>query len=152
MLATATGLGTLLAGLGSLRPACAGPAPPRPSPISRRRLFPRGALLASALAHCGGPDRFFGFLNALFRSQSSWAQSDDVIAALVRIGRLGGLTTADMEACFKDKALIDRILASRVEGARDFEIASTPTFIINGEKVVGALPYEQFEAIFERLL
>ncbi len=78
--------------------------------------------------------------------------SDDPVSALVRIGRLGGLKGDEIEACFNDKALIDRILASRVDGARDFEIASTPTFIINGEKVVGALPYEQFEAIFERLL
>ena len=118
------------------------------------RDFPldKSALLASVLAHCAGPERFFQFLDVLFRSQQSWAMADDPVTALVRIGRLGGLKGDEIDACFNDKALTDRILASRVEGARDFEIASTPTFIINGEKVVGALPYEQFEAIFERLL
>ena len=110
------------------------------------------ALLASALAHCAGPERFFQFLDVLFRSQQSWAMTDDPVSALVRIGRLGGLKGDEIEACFNDKALTDRILASRVEGARDFEIASTPTFIINGEKLVGALPYAEFEAVFERIL
>ena len=118
------------------------------------RDFPlnNAALQAAALAHCAGPDRYFQFLDVLFRSQESWAMTDDPVSALVRIGRMGGLKGDQIEACLNDKALIDRILASRVEGARDFDVASTPTFIINGEKLVGALPYEQFEEVFERLL
>lgn len=118
------------------------------------RDFPlnKAALLGAALAHCAGPDRFFGFLEALFKDQPSWAQSDDPVSALTRIGRLGGLKAADIEACLNDKELFDRILSSRVEGAKKFDIASTPTFIINGEKHAGALPYVQFAAIFESLL
>ena len=118
------------------------------------RDFPlnKAALQAAALAHCAGPDRYFQFLDVLFRSQQSWAMTDDPVSALVRIGRMGGLKGDQIEACLNDKALIDRILASRVEGARDFDVASTPTFIINGENLVGALPYEQFEEVFERLL
>lgn len=118
------------------------------------RDFPlnKAAVLAAALAHCAGPEGFFRFIDVLFRSQQSWAMADDPASALARIGRLGGLKGDQIDACFNDKALIDRILASRVEGARDFEVAKTPTFIINGEKIVGALPYEQFEEIFERLL
>jgi protein-disulfide isomerase len=118
------------------------------------RDFPlnKAALLGSALAHCAGPDRFFGFLEALFKTQSSWAHSDDPVSALTRIGRLGGLKTADIEGCLNDKELFDSILSSRIEGAKEFDIASTPTFIINGEKHAGALSFEQFAAIFERLL
>ena len=48
--------------------------------------------------------------------------------------------------------LLDKILASRVDGAKEFGINSTPTFIVNGEKLVGNLPYEQFVDVFERLL
>jgi protein-disulfide isomerase len=88
----------------------------------------------------------------LFKSQSNWTQSDDPVSALARIGRLGGLKTADIEVCLNDKELFDRILSSRVEGAKEFDIESTPTFIINGEKHVGALSFEQFAEVFERLL
>jgi protein-disulfide isomerase len=118
------------------------------------RDFPlnKAALLGSALAHCAGPDRFFGFIDVLFKSQASWARSDDPVPALTQIGRLGGLKAADIEVCLNDKELFDRILSSRVEGAKEFNITSTPTFIINGEKHAGALPYEQFAAVFERLL
>lgn len=118
------------------------------------RDFPlnKAALLGSALAHCGGPTRFFGFIDVLFKSQPNWAHGDDPVSALTRIGRLGGLKTADIDVCLNDKELFDRILSSRVEGAKEFDIGSTPTFIINGEKHVGALSFEQFAEVFERLL
>lgn len=114
--------------------------------------FDRTALFASALARCAGADRFFRFIDALFGAQASWSRAADPVAALVRIGRLGGLERAEIDACLGDKTLLDGILAMRVDGAKNFEVSSTPTFIINGEKLVGALPFERFEEIFERLL
>ena len=114
--------------------------------------FDRAALLAAALARCAGPERYFGFVDALFRTQQSWARADDPASALARIGRLGGLERDAIETCLNDKAPIDRILASRVDGAETFGVESTPTFIINGEKIVGAQPYERFVEVFERLL
>ena len=114
--------------------------------------FDQPALFAAAMAECAGADRFFNFIDVLFGSQNSWARAADPIAALTGIGRLGGLKPDAIAACFNDRALLDRILSSRVEGAKLFGIDSTPTFIVNGEKLVGALPYAQFEEVFERLL
>ena len=120
--------------------------------IYRHFPFDKPALLAAALAECAGPDRFFKFLDVLFGTQSSWSRVADPIAALTSIGRVGGLQPDAIAACFNDQALLDRILASRVDGAMEFGVNSTPTFIINGEKLAGALPYVQFEEVFERLL
>ena len=114
--------------------------------------FDRAALFAAALARCAGADRFFHFIDALFGAQASWSRAADPVAALVRIGRLGGLERAEIDACLGDQTLLDGILAMRVDGAKKFEVSSTPTFIVNGEKFVGALPFERFEEIFERLL
>ena len=128
-------------------------APGKVRLVYRHFPFDQPALMAAALAECNGDDRlFFNFLNALFDSQDSWARAADPIAALTNIGRLGGLKPDAIAACFNDRALLDRILSSRVEGAKLFGIDSTPTFIVNGEKLVGALPYAQFEEVFERLL
>ncbi|MFQ5784037.1 MAG: DsbA family protein [Alphaproteobacteria bacterium] len=114
--------------------------------------FDRPGLLAAAMARCAGPERFFGFLEVLFRSQKSWSRATKPTEALVRIGRLGGLSRETVDACFADKALLQSVLKSRLDGAKKFNINSTPSFIINGEKLVGAQPFERFEKILNRLL
>ena len=121
--------------------------------VYRHFPFDQPALMAAALAECNGDDRlFFNFLNVLFKAQDSWARASDPIAALTNIGRLGGLKPDAIAACFNDSVLLDRIIASRVEGTAEFDINSTPTFIIHGEKLVGSQPYERFVDVFERLL
>lgn len=120
--------------------------------VYRHFPFDQPALYAAAMAECAGDDKFFSFVDVLFASQQTWARVENPIAALSSIGRLGGLNSDALTACFNDRALLDRILAARVDGAKEFDINSTPTFIINGEKLVGALPFEQFEEVFERLL
>jgi len=120
--------------------------------VFRHFPFDQPALLAAALAECAGHDRFFNFVDVLFASQNTWARSANVLAALNSIGRLGGLKTDAIVACFADKEMLDRILSDRIEGTKQYDINSTPTFIVNGEKLVGNQPYDMFVDVFERLL
>lgn len=120
--------------------------------VFRHFPFDRQALMAAALAVCSGPDNFFKFADVLFASQNSWSRADDPKAALIGIGRLGGLKPDAINACFEDKPMLEKILANRVNGAKEFGIDSTPTFIVNGEKLVGNLPYNRFVEVFERIL
>lgn len=120
--------------------------------VYRHFPFDQPALYAAALAECAGHDRFFDFLEVLFGSQNTWSRNANPLAALTNIGRLGGLKADAIAACFGDKEMLDRILSSRIEGAKEYDINSTPTFIVNGEKLVGAQPYEMFVDVFERLL
>ena len=110
------------------------------------------AVMAAMLARCAGKERFFGFVDVLFRSQKTWARASDPREALTRIGRLGGLSRGDMDACFADGELETSIYTSRVDAAKEFDIRSTPTFIINGEMVAGAQPFERFAVIIDRIL
>ena len=112
----------------------------------------QAAVMAAVLARCAGKERFFGFVDVLFRSQKTWARASDPREALERIGRLGGLSQSDMDACFADGELESSIYASRVDAAKEYDIRSTPTFIINGEMVVGAQPFERFAAVIDRIL
>lgn len=114
--------------------------------------FDRAALLAAAIARCAGRERFFVFLDVLFRTQDTWARDPDPAKALTKVGRLGGLPREAIESCFADQALLDGILASRLTGAQEFDVKSTPTFIINGEKLVGAQPFDRFAEVIERML
>lgn len=111
--------------------------------------FDRTALMASVLARCGDPKRYFSFLDVLFEQQPQWGAASDPQKALTRIGKLGGLSESDYQACLNDKALTDGIVKFRLDASQKYEVTSTPTFIVNGPKgqkrVVGAQPIEVFE-------
>lgn len=95
------------------------------------------AFAGAILARCGGPEKYFTFLNVLFAQQRQWATSSDPKAALTQIARLGGVSAEQFDKCLADKALGDYILNSRLEGNQKFNVNSTPTLIINGKTESG---------------
>jgi protein-disulfide isomerase len=121
------------------------------------RDFPldRMALTAAEIAHCAGPERYFGFVDAIFRQQASWTSGRDateITENLKRLARLGGLSTPAADVCLNDKSLQDAILAQSLQGEKEFKVDSTPTLIINGEKHPGALSIEELSAIINPLI
>ena len=109
------------------------------------------ALRASMMARCAPADRYFKYIDALFRSQSSWATNANPLVALARVGKLGGMNQVDFDACMQNEALFDGILRSRQVAAVEFSVNSTPTFIINGEKMTQRPSFESFESMLKRL-
>ena len=107
------------------------------------------ALVAAKLAECVQPERYAGFVDVLFRSQAEWGVMQDPTEGLKRYGRLAGLSDDQMQACLTDGAIEEKILNQRLEGSRVFEINSTPTFIVNGEKVVGDQPIDAFAKVID---
>ena len=83
------------------------------------------ALKAAMLARCAPPDKFFSFIDVLFRSQMSWAtagNADAVTQALSRIARLGGISEDKFNSCINDKALNDRILNERLVAQQQYGV------------------------------
>ena len=109
------------------------------------------ALEASVLTHCSGPDRYYGFIDVLFKQQQMWARAED-LGPLRQIGRLAGLSESDMDSCLADQALIDSILKVRLDGQEEYDIGSTPTFVIGDEVVSGARDADEFAEIIDPLL
>lgn len=112
--------------------------------------FDQAALKAAMLAYCAPPDRYFAFLDVLFKQQDVWATASDVTAALTRLGKLGGMSEKQVTSCLKNDKLADKIVAQRLSGEKEYGVNSTPTFFINGHKVVGALPYEEFDSVLKQ--
>jgi protein-disulfide isomerase len=110
------------------------------------------ALAAAQLAHCAGADRYFGFLDVLYQTQSNWARAEDYRGALKRLGKLGGLSEEQMEACFADEELANQILQTRLDAQNQHEIASTPSFVIDGKTYSGAHDVDGFGEIIDPLL
>ncbi len=109
------------------------------------------ALRASMMARCAPAKRYFNFIEALFRSQSTWATNTNPMAALARVGKLGGMSQTDFDACMQNEALFDGILRSRQVAAVEFAVEASPTFIINGQKMTQRPSFESFESMLKRL-
>jgi len=111
-------------------------------------LEPR-AMAGSLIARCLPENQYFGFLEVLFRSQQKWAGAKDPLAELEKLSRLAGMSKKDFDACVQNAALFQGIQVNREKDSKEFKIESTPSFVINGEKLVGAAPFAEFEKVIE---
>ena len=117
------------------------------------REFPldRVALEVAAVARCAEPEHFFGFIDVLLETQSSWARAEDAMAEVKRILRMGGLDPALVDRCRSDEATIDAIIATRIQGTETYGVRSTPSLVINGELHSGGHSYEDLDAVLRAL-
>lgn len=102
------------------------------------------ALKAALVARCGPPERYPAFVETLFQQQTVWAPLNDPTPALQRIARLGGISDDQFNKCMSDDALSKSIVAGEYQAQTSYGVNSTPTFFINGKKLVGALSYDDF--------
>ena len=118
------------------------------------RDFPLGtpALAAAMIARCGGPDRYFGFVDIFFRSQAEWSRSDNPLAALTKVARFGGMSADDVNACIRNQKLLDHVQAKKQKAFEEDGVNATPYFVIGGEKLSVGLPYDEFRKIVDREL
>ena len=109
------------------------------------------ALRGAALANCLEGPQFFGFIDLLFTNQRKWATAQDPIAALSKLAGQAGMDAATAEACMTDEAEITKILERMTEGRDTYQVAATPTVIINGRKLEGAADAATLNQLFEEL-
>lgn len=117
--------------------------------VYRHFPFDQLGLRAALVANCLEGNLHFIFLDALFKGQKKWARSQDPIGALARIASLAGMDKATFDACMADEDEMKLILQRKQEGISAYDVNSTPSFIINGRKISGARPYEEFKKILE---
>ncbi len=119
--------------------------------VFREVYFDRFGLWASMIARCGGEMRFFGIHDFLYETQREWIGEGEPAAIadnLRRIGRTAGLDDAALDACLKDEAQAEALVAWYTENAERDGIQSTPTFIINGESHSN-MAYDELQQIVE---
>lgn len=102
---------------------------------------------AAAAAFCAGeqdPAKFWEAHHALFDGQRSvyLARRDYFVALATGLG----LDVAAFEACY-DGDEMRATLAQLDSARRDVGVTQRPTFDLNGQRVLGAQPYETFAGI-----
>jgi len=117
------------------------------------RDFPldRLALGAALVARCVPEGSFFPMLDMLYKNQETWAKSANPLEAIQGYGRLAGLSTEALEACFKNQPLVDAIQDVRQAANETYAISSTPSLVIDGKVHSGGRDYEYFAAILKGL-
>ncbi len=103
----------------------------------REVYFDRYGLWAAMVARCGGEMRYFGITDILFSTQREWAASDDptvVVENLKKIGRTAGMDDATLDACMKDGAMAEALVARFEANMKADDVQGTPTIFINGTK------------------
>lgn len=119
--------------------------------VYREVYFDRFGLWAGMVARCGGPDRYFGIVSMLYDKQREWAAGSDpaTIAGNLRtLGKVAGLSEADLDACLSDADKAQAMVAVWEENRQRDGIDSTPSFVIDGQKYSN-MSYEDFAAILD---
>ena len=118
------------------------------------RDFPLGrpALAASMIARCAGPQRYFGMVEIFFSSQKQWSQAQNPLDALKKTARFGGMASQDVDACLASQGVLDHIQSVARKAQDEHQIQATPSFVIDGETISGALPYADMKVYLDKAL
>jgi len=104
------------------------------------------------VARCAPENRYFDVLDLFFEHQTDWIRSEDRYAAILDLAKQVGFSEDSFEACLQNQALFDGLTAVKDRAAKEFGVQGTPTFFINGEKVVGALSFDEFKQEIDKKL
>jgi protein-disulfide isomerase len=87
------------------------------------------------IARCAGDDKYFDVIHEIMASQREWQAGVPPRSTLVRVATGAGLSEQEFQACVSDEAAI-KALDARVKAGVDAGVNSTPTFLVNGTRVV----------------
>ena len=93
------------------------------------------AVAGFLIARCAGPDKYFDVVHDIMASQKEWQAGVAPRSTLFRAAAAAGLSQEQTETCIRDKAAIEE-MSNRIKAGIDAGVNSTPTFIVNGTKVL----------------
>jgi protein-disulfide isomerase len=105
------------------------------------------------LARCIAKDdagKFFGAIDTLFKQQDPLIEQTKDTLKL--IGAQAGMSEQAVEACEKDQALLDKLAVDQKFAYEVLKVDATPTFFINGEKLKGAMSFEELDKKIRSLM
>ena len=112
------------------------------------------ALLGSMVLRCIPENYRYDYMNALFKLQTDWVNKKNkkTIQELYKIMQSGGMTKDEYDACIYNTELENEILKGVMEAQNQFNIKSTPSFIINGNLIEGNKSIKEFRQIIDKIL
>lgn len=118
------------------------------------------ASLAAQAAECvrdfapaPGDKEYYQMHDFLFARTEDWSGNPEALSVFVEmgVGVLGEAQRSSIQACLENGDKLDEVNKDYTAG-KGYGVSGTPTFFINGKKLVGAMPYENFELLIESQL
>ena len=116
--------------------------------------FDYPALLGSMMMRCIPEDFRYDYMNALYILQKDWVVRENATTKkeLYKIMQTGGMTKEEFDSCLSDVDLENEILEGVLGAQKEFNIKSTPSFLINGNLVEGNKNIKEFRQIIDKIL
>ncbi len=116
-------------------------------------LHPAARPLAEAAECANEQNKFWEFHDIAFQKQQDQGEGTIAItdADIMSWATELGLDTEKFTSCFTSKKYTAKIDQDMAEGAK-ISVNSTPTAYVNGQIVVGALPYASFKTLIDQQL
>ncbi|MDQ4078666.1 MAG: thioredoxin domain-containing protein [Chloroflexota bacterium] len=114
-------------------------------PLTIHPQAPAAAQAARCAGELGGSEAYWTMHDALFNSMDRWAGQQSPATIFNEIAEEVGLDGEEIQACVESGRFEEQVNAGLAEGLR-LGVSGTPTFFINGDRLVGAQPFEAFEA------
>ncbi|MEO5807130.1 thioredoxin domain-containing protein [Devosia sp.] len=104
------------------------------------------------LAEAAGPTAYHNVISTYFKTQGTWGVSDKPRDAIFDVAKQLGFTQETFDAALTNQDLFTGIEALRDQAIKDFGLAGTPTFYINGKTLSGEQSLAQLAAEIDPLL
>jgi len=109
---------------------------------------------AAAAMECvyreGGNEAFWNVKDEVFANQGA-IKVDNVESRIKSYGSNQGVSESAVQSCIDSDNPMEEINRD-AQDAKQIEATGTPTSVINGEKIVGAQPYDKIQAVIESQL
>jgi protein-disulfide isomerase len=103
---------------------------------------------AAVAAHCAGDQgKYWGMYQAMFDNQTELQDEHLKKYALKLVANKG-----KWEDCFKNASAKNPVIDANMESGMKVGVTGTPAFFINGRRLSGALPYEEFKRVIDEEL
>ena len=112
------------------------------------------ALLGSMVMRCIPSEVRYDYMNALYKLQNMWVVRENAITRqeLYKIMQTGGMTKENFDTCLSNVDLENQILEEVIAAQSEFNIRSTPSFLINGDLLEGDKSIKVFRQILDKIL
>ena len=113
-------------------------------------IHPNAEIAAEAANCANDQEKYWEFHDLLFENQEDWVSGNATVEFKKYISLLG-LNEEQFDLCLESGKYVDEILKDMQDGF-DAGVQGTPTFYINGVKVVGAQVYSIFKQVIDEEL
>jgi protein-disulfide isomerase len=113
----------------------------------------KNSMDAALLAECVDKDKYFAFVNVLFKKQRDWGLSFNPKKILLQYASMSGLQKDKAEACLRDDIMAAMILQNRKDALDKLNLQGTPSFFVVSDKkidpVYGVRSLENFKKVID---